>query len=209
MMSPDAGLLRLARASGFGLVAFSLSLTAHVAGGGQLPSAMASLVLLGACCWVSVFLTWRRLGRLAAVIALGVMQVLLHAALMLASAAGACTAMMSGHPHLSTATAMAAPVCLPGPAHEPSHAGGWPAMGMTLAHAAAAVLLGVLLSRADRAVWFLATLRLWAPPADVRVSPPVAAAPLVPAVPAWCRSHIALLGVRRRGPPVAAAPALG
>jgi hypothetical protein len=204
MTSPDAGLLRLARASGFGLVAFALSVAAHAAGGGQLPSAVTSLVLVGACCWLSVFLTWRPLGIAKSVLALAALQVPLHAALMLTSVTESCVGMMPAHPHSPAAASMSA-MCLPGAIHAPALAG----PGMTLAHGSAAVLLAVLLSRADRAVWFLVTLRLWAPPAEVQVCPSPVAGPVVAALPPCGRGRLAVLDVRRRGPPSSLAPALG
>lgn len=205
MTSPDSGALRLARASAFALCAFGLSVTAHVVGGGRVPSAVATAVLLASCVWVSVFLTWRRLGIGTSVLALGGLQVLLHQALMVASAGGTCMGMVHAHAHQlggAPITAMCA-----APAHEAGQGGaiGW---GMTLAHAASAAILGVLLARADQAVCFLATLRFWSLPSRLSVVTVSGRVRVAPPAPARIAILSVLTQVRRRGPPRAAAPAL-
>jgi hypothetical protein len=207
MTTPDSGALRLARASGFGLCAFALSLAAHVAGGGQLPSTVASIVLLAFCCWVSVSLTWRRLGASTALVSLGSLQAILHVALMAASPAGSsCASLMPPSTHDMVGAAMGptceAPLAVSTPA--PAAAG----LSMTVAHVGAAVVLALLLARADQAVWFLATLRWWSVPSGLSGCRPVTRATLVPTVHWVVRLCADLSAASRRGPPACAAPAV-
>jgi hypothetical protein len=205
MRSPEVGALRVARAFGFGLTAFALSVVAHVAAGGPAPSATTTLLLGAGTLWVSVFLTWRRLGVTASVVSLGALQVVLHAGLSLASAGGACLTVVHSHAgHLASGpmTMCAASSSVHGHVH------GIPGLAMTAAHAVAAVLLGVLLARADQAVWFLSALvwpRLPQPAADAGVDPgtPV----VLVAAPARRPQWLGLAAVSRRGPPWGFAPA--
>ena len=193
MTHPTHGSLRVMRAGVVGTVAFALSWAAHVAAGGSSPGAGA-LVLLAALTGLgSTLVTGWRLRPVALVATLGVAQVTLHEALMWLSAppsalcAGAmqCGSAMPGMP------GMHAP-----PVHSSSGL-------MVAAHAAATVLLALLLSVGERALWFLATL----------LRPVLRAWPELPAMPTptlvGAPTHVARTGPRpfvnggtgRRGPP--------
>jgi hypothetical protein len=204
MTSPEVGALRLARAFGFGLTAYALAVVAHAAGGGGTPTLTGSLVLAFATVWVSVLLTSRRLGVGSSVLSLGVVQLLLHEGLALASSAGGCMSVVHSHgSHLASGAMM---VCSPAGAPD-MHAHGGATVAMTAAHAVAALCLGVLLARGDQAVWFLAAL-VWP-----RLPEAGVVGVLVPRVPASARARlvarrplVVLSGLSRRGPPRACAP---
>jgi hypothetical protein len=199
MTSPELGALRLARALGFGLTAFALSVTAHVVAGGPPPSATVSLVLGFAVVWASVFLTWRRLGVVSSVLSLGALQVVLHAALSLASAGATCMSVVHGHASHAADGAMT--MCTTATASH-AHSDGASGLAMTAAHALAAVVLGVLLARADQAVWFLAAL-IW--PSLPQATPGAAGVPQARVAVVRSRVRppvgVVLTGVSRRGPP--------
>jgi hypothetical protein len=197
---PDSGALRLARAAGLGVSAFALSLAAHVAAGGQAPSATASVLLLLATVWVSIFLTGRRLGWAGMTAAVGVSQLVLHQLFAWATPAGSCMTVV--HSHADHLTNGAVTICSQGAGLTHHGSSG---LVMTVAHAMAAVLLGLLLARGEAAVWFLARL-VWprVPAAPVFVHPTVLAA--VALVAQWSmRPTIRSGGGGRRGPPVTAA----
>ncbi len=203
MFSPGTGALRLARATSLALVAYSLSLGAHVLAGGEAPSATGTAVLLGVTTWACVLVTSRRVARVPLVALLGASQLLLHHAFMLASASSGCLTVTGAHaghgmPGPMTyctdpAAAMSAMPSMSG--HATSGA------AMTVAHAVAALLLGVVLARGEDALWFLAGL-VW-PTATAPVLLPSAARPL-PVAPSPTGAASAVLlpgGVGRRGPP--------
>jgi hypothetical protein len=198
MFSPGQGALRLARATGLALAAYTLSVVAHLAGGGHAPSALATAVLLFLTWWVCVMVTFRRLGRVACVALLAVSQVLLHGALSLASSAGGCVQVVHQHAgHLTNGTMT---VCSAEAA--PMHHHG-SSLLMTSAHTVAAVLLGLVLARGEAALWFLAAL-VWPRPlvAPVLVTP----ARVWVAVVQTARTGVVVPGgVGRRGPPVGCA----
>ncbi|HEV7145591.1 MAG TPA: hypothetical protein VGN48_01195, partial [Pedococcus sp.] len=102
MFSSELGALRLARAFGFAIAAFGLSVAAHVMAGGTPPSVTASLVLGGATLWVSLFLTGQRRGSRSIVAAMGLLQLLLHQALMMSAAGSRCAALDAAGSHLHT-----------------------------------------------------------------------------------------------------------
>ena len=194
MGSPAAGPLRLARAAAFGTVAFALALVAHVAAGGPSPRPVTLTFLAGGVAGVSVLVTARRFGVAHTTLALGAVQIGLHAAFMaLAPAAGCMTVTL---PASHAAGPMSMTSCLAG-----SPGSGSP-LPMVLAHAGATVVLAVLLARGDRALWLLATLLLPALlPRSVPLSPTRAAPVFRCAVPVLCRGRMVSSGVGRRGPP--------
>lgn len=207
MLGAASGALRLTRALALALAAYTLSLGAHLLGGGEPPSWRGTAVLVFVTWWLCVMVTGRRLGRLAVTGLLGLCQVLLHEALGAAGSTGACLAVAPARAGSMMPTAMGscaplAPTGTPGmpPLAMGGHTGS-PGLTMVLAHAAAAVLLGLCLAHGEAAVWFLASL--------VRPSRP---SPLVlPALlrPLLSRSEVADApvalvppgGVGRRGPP--------
>lgn len=201
MTASELGALRLARAFGFAAAAFALSVCAHVLAGGTPPSVTASLVLGGATVWVSLFLTGRRRGALSIVGAMGLLQLLLHEALMLSAGGGRCPALEAPRDHLHALSSTARSACMAMPSLSPTSAAHGIPLGMTLAHALAAVLLGLVLARGESAIWFLASL-VW-PSRPVAVSVPVRRqrAWSIPTVAAVPRVGHALAPISRRGPP--------
>jgi hypothetical protein len=152
---------------------------------------------------VSLFLTWRRLGVLASVLWLGGLQVLLHQGLMVSSA-GECMSPTQGNAREMVGGAMA--VCS---SQAPALELGWGPgrLAMTCAHLTAAVVLGLVLARGDRAVWFLARL-VW--PVLPASAPRVGLIPRLVwhGAPTISRARpVALTAVSRRGPPSWTAPA--
>jgi hypothetical protein len=200
MGSPAAGALRVARAAAFGAVALALALIAHVAAGGSSPRPIALTFLAGVVAGVSVVVTGRRLCVGATTLALGAVQVGLHAAFMaLTPAAGCMTVTMpvshAGGPMSMTSCPDGAPGWMGLP-------GSGAALPMVLAHAGATVVLAVLLARGDRALWLLGTLVL--PILSLRAAPRLRRrlAPLLGCtVPALGRGRMVSSGVGRRGPP--------
>jgi hypothetical protein len=202
---PTHGSLRVIRAAVVGAVAFALSWAAHVAAGGSSPGAGALALLAVLTGLGSTLVTGWRLRPVALVATLGVAQVALHEALMWLSApqpslcAGAmpCGSAMPGMPGMLSAPGMPG---MPGLHTPPAH--GSSAL-MLAAHAAATVLLALLLSVGERALWFLATL----------LRPVLCAWPEPPAMPpstlVRTHSHVARTGplpfvsggTGRRGPP--------
>ena len=204
MQSPAQGAVRLARATGLAVSAFSLAAGAHLAGGGSMPAgawwaAILLLVFTG-----SVLVTGRRLGPVAVVALLGGSQLVLHRAFEFTQpTAVACVPGMPEHAgHAAGSVAVCADSSVAGAAMQGmdhSMGGGW---AMLLAHSVAAVLLGLLLARGEAAVWFLAALV--APRWRVVVRPPVRPRALrVPwQAPARPHREPVLGGVGRRGPPL-------
>jgi hypothetical protein len=201
MPLPDSGALRLARATGLGLSAFALSLMAHVAAGGSVPSPTASVVMLSATVWVSIFLTWRRLNRPTMVAAVGSSQVVLHQLFSLSTGAGTCMTMV--HAHADHLTNGAVTLCSQGsPAM--AHHGGSSAL-MTAAHVAAAVAIGLILARGEAALWFLAGL-VWPGVPDFPRVPVIGVPEAAPLVAQWSvRPRLGIGNGDRRGPPAALA----
>jgi hypothetical protein len=205
MPLPDAGALRLARATGLGLSAFALSLMAHVAAGGSAPSATASLIAVSATVWVSIFLTGRRLNRPTLVATIGVSQVLLHQLFEATTGNGSCMTII--HAHADHLTNGAVTMCSQGAPAMAHHAG--PSLAMTLAHALAAVAIGLVLARGEAALWFLAGL-IWPRVAERPRVASLAVPELSVFVAQWCvRPRLGTGNGDRRGPPgaVASCPA--
>ena len=78
MQSPAQGAVRLARAAGLAVSAFSLAAGAHLAGGGSMPAGAWSAAILLLVFTGSVLVTGRRLGPVAVVALLGGSQLVLH-----------------------------------------------------------------------------------------------------------------------------------
>jgi hypothetical protein len=199
MPLPDSGALRLARATGLGLSAFALSLMAHVAAGGNAPSATASAVMLSATVWVSIFLTRRRLNRPTMVAAIGSSQVVLHQLFSLTTGAGTCMTVV--HSHADHLTNGAVTVCSQGSPAMAHHDGS--SALMTAAHVVAAVAIGLVLARGEAALWFLAGL-VWPRVPDLPKVPAFGVPAAAPLVAQWTvRPRLGIGNGDRRGPPAA------
>lgn len=207
MVGPASGALRLTRALGLALAAYTLSLGAHLLGGGEPPSLRGTAVLLFVTWWLCVIVTGRRLGRLAVTGLLGLGQVLLHEALGVAGSTGACLpmahapAMSMMHTAIGSCARLASTVTAGMPPLAMGAHGGSPSLTMVVAHATAAGLLGLCLANGEAAVWFLASLVRPTRPSPVVL--PAFLRPL-PARTVGARRSSALVlpgGVGRRGPP--------
>jgi hypothetical protein len=212
MLGPASGALRLTRALGLALAAYTLSLGAHLLGGGEPPSLRGTAVLVLLTWWLCVMVTGRRLGRVAVVALVGFCQVLLHEALAAASSTGTCltTARGQAMSMVHVATTTCPPPGAPGMRGMPPHAMAADlatvGLAMVLAHAAAAVLLGLCLAHGEAALWFLASMVLRSRPRPVAL--PAFPRPL-PARSEAVRTLSARIlqgGVGRRGPPWGDAP---
>lgn len=199
MVEPSSGPLWLARALAWTCAALGLSAGAHVVGGGSLPSAGGAAFLLTALLWVGLILTRRRLGALTLVTTLGVSQALVHTALTLTEVHTGCGSITghTGHEVAIACSSSGAAVT------HPDHS----TLSMTLAHAAAAIALGVVLARSEAAVWFVAgLLRPVLPTTSVL---PSLTRDVVPTHGDHVPDHVALVGgVGLRGPPARRAPAV-
>lgn len=201
MVWPGSGALRLARAGSLALAAYGLALGAHLVGGGDAPSAIASVVILFATFWACTALTWRRLGRVATVTLVGASQLLLHKAFGLTESAGSCVTVVhehAGHLANGATTLCAAPATTAGMPSMAHHGG--TGLSMVAAHAVAAIVLGLVLARGEAAVWLLASWLV--PPLPQPTPPPCALRP----APIWTpvTPFVAVFmpaGVGRRGPP--------
>lgn len=181
------------RAAVVGAVSFSLSWAAHVGAGGSSPGAAALVLLAVLTALGSTLVTRWRLRPVTLVATLGAAQVALHEALMWLSAPQS-TLCAGAMPCGSAMPSM------PGMHASPVHSS-WALM--LAAHAAATVVLALLLSVGERALWFLTTL----------LRPVLRARPELPALPTSAlvraQAHVARTGPRpfvdggtgRRGPP--------
>lgn len=198
MTEPSKGALWLARALAWTCAALGLSVGAHVVGGGSLPTVGGAVSLLAALLWVGLILTRRRLGAPTLVATLGVSQVLVHTALTVTAAPAGCGS-VTGHTGHEVAIACS------GSGATVTHTD-HSALTMTLAHAAAAIALGVILARSEDAVWFAAGL-LWPTLPTTPALPSLARGAVVPTHGDHAPARVPLLGgVGRRGPPVRRAP---
>ncbi len=213
------------RAGALSVVVVVVSLTAHLAGGGSLPSRGLLSVVCLAVAWVTVLTTTGPLSGRRVLAVLGAGQLALHEVFMASSHAVALTGstapMSAGvlrasgsmtHPmphHVSGAVA-AVTAAAPAP---PGAAGMTPAgtgspMLMSLCHVAATLVLAAVLLRGERALLALIALwSRWAPRVPARaVAPRVHVRRVLLRVPASVRHRCALVVTSpRRGPP---APAL-
>lgn len=173
----------------------SLSIGAHLVGGGAPPSPGAAALIIAALLWSGLILTQWRLGRTALAISLGLSQVLLHSVLTVSEGPASCAA-VGDHHNIALACAGGAPM-----PHETP-------VAMFAAHALAALLLALILARGEDALWFVAGLLCPSLPTSptLRVLAPLTLAPSqggerTPAI-------TVLGGVGRRGPPIRAALAV-
>ncbi|OLR93900.1 hypothetical protein BJP25_15220 [Actinokineospora bangkokensis] len=158
--------------------AATLATAAHLTAGGAVPATGVALLLTAVLSWAGITVAERKPGVLGTTAVLGVVQLVSHG--LLTALATAEDHHLHHHPHTAH----------PGPA------------AMLGLHAAAVLLTGVLLARADAAVLAAARLvaavlpRPPAPAAPVRVPQPVVAtALLAPVSVTWARLPA------RRGPP--------
>lgn len=204
MTHPTHGSLRVTRAAVVGVVAFALSWAAHVAAGGSSPGAGAVVLLAVLTGLGSTLVTRWRLRPVTLVATLGVAQVGLHEALMWLSApqpslcgAMPCGSAMPGMPGMAGMAGMT------GMAGMHGHPADGTSVVMLAAHAAATVVVALILSVGERALWFLTTL----------LRPLLRAWPELPAIPTSLRvrphTHVTRTGpipfvgggTGRRGPP--------
>lgn len=146
MTSPAHGILRLTRAGALALAIVALSLTAHVLAGGMSPSPVYLGVVTVPVIGLSLVVTSRRV-RLPVVTGLfAVTQLALHRSFDVLSAAtsGSVVGMPGAHrgEHLSLSSSPAMS----------GHSGG---VWMTVAHVLATLVLVLVLSRGEAAVWTL------------------------------------------------------
>lgn len=148
--TPTRGPLRGLRGVGLAATASSLSVAAHAAAGGSVPGPGTTLVAIGLLSAVSTALANRRRGTAFILGALGLSQCVLHYMLQVSAVY---TQVTSG---VHTAGQLA----------HVAHHGGMPfnATVMSLGHAVAAVLTGLMLAGAEDALFFLARLVGWVLP---------------------------------------------
>ena len=190
--------LRGARAAVFALAALLLASTAHLAGGGKLPSFPLLVLLAVPLAWGAVALTGRRRGRLVLLAALGGAQLGLHEAFM-ALSGPACPVVapagaMAGMHGMTSMTGAQALCTTGGVAGMGAHAA--VPTAMVLAHVVATVATALLLAYGERLLACLPALLL--PRATRRV-----AAAVFPVLP---RPGRAPRTVPRRAPDFVAGP---
>jgi hypothetical protein len=179
MITPTRGALRVARSGVLALACTAVSTAGHVAGGGVAPGATAMVGLTVACWALALAVSAQQWTAGRLLIMLGSAQLTCHLILGADVPAGATNTVHSG-----------------------------PAPAMPLGHLAAAAVLALLLTRADRAIWRLAEL-LVALAGRLR---PAKRGPMTPLPPRihrqWPTSELTAGGgrrlaaeVSRRGPP--------
>lgn len=208
-VTPGTGLLRLARAAFFAVIAVGLASAAHLAAAEDVPVSAALFAVPAVMIVVNRLAAGRR-GPLGLLVGMGLTQVVLHLAFMLTSIAPACapSTTMTGMA-MASETGRFAVTCAPVSGHGAAAVQLWPSLPMALAHALATVLLVLLLARGEAAVWALAAslrfrfrlLGVMVQLPAVRSLPVAADAARRVTWPVHLRTH------RRRGPP-ALAPAV-
>lgn len=227
-MGPRHGWVRLTRTGVFALVCLALAAGAHALAGGGLPTVGVLLLAALPVWFASFWLTSRRVGARALVLALGggqlALHVFFHATARTVVGAGSAGAALptaghaTGHATGHGANAAHALAAHAAPAHATAaHAGAPAATGagletvwtslspaMLLAHAAATLVCALVMAHAEDAVWRLVR-PLLAPPCAGPLTVRVALWRVHPAPPPlterWCTPGWAL-----RGPPVGFAP---
>jgi hypothetical protein len=157
MDTPDRGATRLARAAAFGVSTLVLTIGAHVAAGGGLPSAGVLVALALPLTVAAMFLTGRRCGPAVLLGSLATAQVLLHETFMTLtahvpvdlSAAGLgaqhdAHALLHGQVSAHAASAMGDAAV--------TGAGGR-SVTMQVAHVVATVITALVLARGEQALW--------------------------------------------------------
>lgn len=170
---PGRGATRMLRALLFAGVAVLASLAAHVAGGGAPPPPLVVTGVVLILAWAAVPLAGRRRGPASIVPAMVLLQLGLHHVFSLLSGSPGCAPALSGAGHAGAhlgshlgsqlgahagggaAVAGSGAACGHPMAGHSLHsmASGGPGLAMTLAHAAAAVALGLVLGHGERALW--------------------------------------------------------
>ncbi|MHA6797802.1 hypothetical protein [Bounagaea algeriensis] len=178
---PAQGLLRWLRGGGLTATSAALSVAAHTAAGGALPDPWTTTLITALLASAGVALADRQRGPLGILSALAANQVAFHQFFQLSGAHAA-------HP--------AHPVTSFSPTH------------MALGHIASAILIGSLLTSAERALFGLARLLRRFLPRVPHRTPPAARETHFVCIPARVRRPIAQLTAQRihglRGPPARA-----
>lgn len=212
------------RAGALSVVVVVVSLTAHLAGGGSLPSRGLLTAVCLAVAWVTVLVTTGPLSRRRVLVVLGAGQLALHEVFMTSShavalpggtgpASAAVLRATGSMTHAMPYHVSGAVAGVVGPVPAPPGAGGMAAAGtgspmlMWLCHVAATLVLTAVLLRGERAMLALIALWWrWAPRVPGRAAAPrvdVRRTPL--RLPASVRHRCALVVTSpRRGPPVPA-----
>ena len=208
----------MVRAGILGSASLLLAAGAHLIGGGQLPGlpVLAFLVLMAAP--VVLFVTARRCRLPRVLTALGVEQVLLHAALSVTAGASTCGVSVvtaSGHHAIVVTGGTCGSISATGAAHMPpaglppgsmAHLmGSWP---MLAAHLVATLLTAAVLARGEAALWALADRIVprslpSARPVAVEARPAGPGAAVLGPVLSWWAD-----GTSPRGPPARVVPGL-
>lgn len=192
-----SGPAHLARAGVLGTTALALAVGGHVAAGGEAPGLLGLTVLAVLTCAAVLVLTLRRLGVVALVGSLGILQLALHVGLIFASAGGTATVVGGSahgghHQHVALAVTGAG---------SSSHD-----LAMTLAHVVATLLTALLLARAESLAWLAASIVTPLLPRTIAAARAALAGLHLPAAPApvepprLVQLHWAT-AARRRGPP--------
>jgi hypothetical protein len=202
-VAPGRGAIRLTRVALFACCAVGLAAGAHLAGGEPIPTRVA-LASVPAVMMVMNLLAARRRGLLSLLPAMGLIQVGLHLAFMLASSAGNCRA-IGGHVMTGASVGMS---CHPAMASGGMAGRMWPSPMMLLAHGLATVLVVLLLAHGESAIWALVGalgFRITLPEAGAEIVFGVRRLPVAGLAAFLPRSQVPRRGVRRRGPPRVAA----
>ncbi|MGP4018573.1 hypothetical protein [Saccharopolyspora sp. 5N708] len=184
-LAPTQGALRVLRGVGLATTSASLSVAAHVAAGGAVPDPGTTVVITALLAGAGVALADRKRGSWGILGALGISQLALHVFLQLvASHQGGI-----GYPGLPFSP-----------------------LAMTLGHLAAVLLTGLVLARAERALFVVAHLLGSILPR--KSTPlPVVTAPRTVCIPAITVRTLAQLIYQRiharRGPPKSPVPSRG
>src|SRR5450631_104991 len=207
MLSPAQGLLRGLRAASLGVAGFFLALAAHLAAGGAAPGLFVLLLLAGLIGAAAVLLTGARLSPVRVVLALAVMQVVLHEAFSRLSGPAGClmtrvSAPAGGHLGMGQGAHLVRD-CATGLVQAGMGRGSMSsAMTMLGAHMAATAVMAALLAYGERVLWVLAGWVRAAPGLPVGLPELPAARIFSCGAPPVLRVRFARGGVGRRGPPL-------
>lgn len=201
---PTTGVLYVARAAVLTVAVVGLACAAHVIGGGGVPSPWLVAALAGVTGWVCAWVARCRLRWPAVLGLLTVGQVTLHESLTYFAAPGCGAGVPAGgHAGHSAGTTHCdvAASALGLAAHESR------SLAMLAAHAAATVVLTLIVARGERAVWAVASWLSPLIPFLLLVAAPLVLArprrqPRALGVPWRPTRHVLLRVSPRRGPPV-------
>lgn len=200
METPAHGVLRWVRSSALAVATVGLAATAHAVAGAPVPGpaslALLTLMTVLAC----VVLTGCRRGLLAVLVAMTVLQVMLHAGFMLL-APMACDppgGVLDAHVGMHSVVPAAPMSCIA----TASTAASWHLSApMVAAHAVATVLLAAALARGERALWHLRELVTPRLPHAHPVSPSPAVEARPEATVVVLTAWTSVSSLVRRGPP--------